>query len=126
MYLSNFTNKTDLASYYFHQGTNYSAYDYMGCHEIIGDGEYKYVFRVWAPNADSVRLVSDFTSWDFGEAMSRITDGGVWEIVVNSSERLIGKFYKYKIWNRGNVFYKADPYAFQSQTHKDTASVASN
>ena len=126
LYLSNFTNKTDLASYYFHQGTNYSAYDYMGCHEIIGDGEYKYVFRVWAPNADSVRLVSDFTSWDFGEAMSRITDGGVWEIVVNSSERLIGKFYKYKIWNRGNVFYKADPYAFQSQTHNDTASVIAN
>ena len=124
--MNNLDNKTDLASYYFHQGTNYRAYEYLGCHEIKSDNGYQYSFRVWAPNADSVRLVSDFTSWDIGEAMSRITDGGVWELIVSSSERLVGKFYKYKIWNRGNAYYKADPYAFHSQTHKNTASIVAN
>ena len=124
--MSNLNNKTDLAAYYFHQGTNFCAYDYMGCHEIKRENDYQYIFRVWAPNADSVRLVSDFTSWDIGEAMNKITDAGVWEIVLSSAERLVGKFYKFKLWNRGNAYYKADPYAFHSQTHKDTASIVAS
>ena len=91
--------ESNLATYYFHQGTNYRAYEYFGCHEEkTGDG-YRYSFRVWAPNADSVRLVADFTSWDIGETMNRITDAGIWELVLISNECLIGKFYKYKIWN---------------------------
>ena len=60
----------------------------------------EYVFRVWAPNADSVRLVSDFTSWDNGILMDRISDGGVWEVKISTNETLEGKFYKYKIWNK--------------------------
>ena len=116
---------TNLAAYYFHQGTNYRAYEYFGCHEEQNEEGYRYSFRVWAPNADSVRLVADFTSWDIGEAMYKITDAGIWELVITSKESLIGRFYKYKIWNRGNSYYKADPYAFYSQTHKDTASIVS-
>lgn len=116
----------DVAAYYFHQGTNYYSYDYLGCHEKITDNGYEYIFRVWAPNADSVRLVSDFTSWDIGEELDRITDAGIWEIKHHSQERLIGKFYKYKIWNKGRAFYKADPFAFHSQTHLNTASIVAN
>ena len=116
---------SNLAAYYFHQGTNFSAYEYFGCHEERNGEEYIYAFRVWAPNADSVRLVSDFTSWDIGEAMHRVTDGGIWETVITTKESLLGRFYKYKIWNRGNAYYKADPYAFHSQTHNDTASIVS-
>jgi len=117
---------TDLAAYYFHQGTNYRAYEYFGCHEEKNENGYFYSFRVWAPNADSVRLVSDFTSWDVGESLTRISDGGIWEGFVTSQESLIGKFYKYKIWNRGNAYFKADPYAFHSQTHKETASIVAS
>ena len=119
-------NTTDLPSYLFHQGTNFRAYEYLGCHEHKIDGAYQYTFRVWAPNADSVRLVSDFTSWDIGDALNRVTDAGVWEIVIYSKTSLVGKFYKYKIWNSGNAYYKADPYAFSSQTHKETASVVAD
>ena len=107
----------DAAAYYFHQGTNFYSYDYLGCHEISLNNGYEYIFRVWAPNADSVRLVSDFTSWNIGEEMSKISDGGIWEIKIISHDRLLGKFYKYKIWNKGNCFYEADPFAFHSQTH---------
>ena len=123
--MTDVNNKTNLAAYYFHQGTNYRAYDYFGCHEMKTDEGFQYSFRVWAPNADSVRLVSDFTSWDSGEQMNRITDAGIWELVISTSESLIGKFYKYKIWNKGNAYYKADPYAFHSQTHLNTASIVS-
>ena len=119
-------NTTDLPSYLFHQGTNFRAYEYLGCHEHMIDGAYQYTFRVWAPNADSVRLVSDFTSWDIGDALNKVTDAGVWEIVIYSKTSLVGKFYKYKIWNSGNAYYKADPYAFSSQTHKETASVVAD
>lgn len=116
----------DVAAYYFHQGTNYYSYDYLGCHEEATVDGFEYIFRVWAPNADSVRLVSDFTSWDIGAEMSKISDAGIWEIKHKSTISLIGKFYKYKIWNNGNCFYKADPFAFQSQTHLNTASIVTN
>ena len=116
----------NLAAYYFHQGTNFCSYDYFGCHETKKDDAFYYSFRVWAPNADSVRLVSDFTSWDDGEALRRITDAGIWEITISSSVSLIGRFYKYKIWNKGKAYYKADPFAFHSQTLKNTASIVAN
>ena len=116
----------DAAAYYFHQGTNFYSYDYLGCHEISLNGCYEYTFRVWAPNADSVRLVSDFTSWDIGKEMTKISDGGIWEAKIISYDRLIGRFYKYKILNKGNCFYKADPFAFYSQTHMNTASIVAN
>ena len=116
----------NLAAYYFHQGTNYYSYDYLGCHEKVNGNEYEYTFRVWAPNADSVMLVSDFTSWDNGLRMNKNEKDGVWEIVFSSNKSLIGKCYKYKIWNSGRCFYKADPYAFHSETLSKTASIVAN
>ncbi len=121
------TNKnTNLASFYFHQGTNYYAYEYLGCHESIVGEKHEYTFRVWAPNADSVMLVSDFTSWDVGLQMQCNESDGVWEVTFSSNESLIGKCYKFKIWNHGRCFYKADPYAFHSETLNKTASVVAN
>lgn len=116
----------DIAAYFFHQGTNYRAYEYLGCHEYKTEFGYEYVFRVWAPNAQSVALVSDFTSWEYGMAMERITDKGIWECRYKSNESLVGKFYKYKVTNHGISHYKADPYAFYSQTNLKTASIIYN
>ena len=48
----------DGAIFLFHQGTNFRAYEYMGCHPL---GKDRTVFRTWAPKADSIDLVSDFT-----------------------------------------------------------------
>ena len=124
--MENLDKNTNLASFYFHQGTNYCAYDYLGCHERIVDEKYEYTFRVWAPNADSVMLVSDFTSWEVGLQMHNNQNDGVWEIVFSSNESLIGKCYKFKIWNKGRCFYKADPYAFHSETLNKTASIVAN
>ena len=51
------------AEYLFHQGTNYHAYEYLGCNLTIVGSKYEYTFRTWAPNADEVYLVADFTDW---------------------------------------------------------------
>ncbi len=111
--------KNDLAPYLFHQGTNYSAYDYMGVHKT-GRG---YVFRVWAPNADCVMLTGDFNGWSESMSMSRITEGGIWEIEVNDGSVRDGDKYKYKIYGCGQVHYKADPYANAAELPPETASV---
>ena len=72
----------DLAPFYFHQGTNYLSFDYMGVHREKNG----FVFRVWAPNADKVFLTGDFCAWDESFPMERITDGGIWETHIPKSE----------------------------------------
>ncbi len=109
----------DLAPYLFHQGTNYSAYDYLGAHKTK-DG---YVFRVWAPNADCIMLTGDFNDWKENIPLSRITEGGIWEATVNGGIVKDGHKYKYKIYGCGQVHYKADPYARRTELPPDTASV---
>ncbi len=116
----------NIAAFYFHRGINHFSYDYFGCQEKNVDAGYEYVFRVWAPRADSVMLVSDFTSWDIGNKMSKISDNGIWEIKLFSKIRLTNKYYKFKIWNSGKYYYKADPYAFQSQYSGECASIISD
>ncbi|MBR0121415.1 MAG: 1,4-alpha-glucan branching enzyme, partial [Clostridia bacterium] len=72
-------NLNDLAPYYFHQGTNYEAYKYLGCHLEENDGRLTYIFRTWAPNAARVSVIADFNSWNSWD-MQRVTEGGIWEL----------------------------------------------
>ena len=87
----------DQASYYFHQGTNFMAYKYMGCTLDASSDGFNYVFRVWAPNALSVGLVSDFTGWDEPYQMECITDGGIYECSYHSLVSLERSAYKFRI-----------------------------
>ncbi len=109
----------NLAPYLFHQGTNYHAYEYMGVHKT-SDG---YAFRVWAPNASEIMLTGDFNNWEENISMTRITEGGIWEVVVNDGSVHAGDKYKYKIYGCGQVHYKADPYARRTECPPLTASV---
>ena len=116
-------NNRETEQYLFHQGTNYNAYEYMGCHISKTDNRYRYNFRVWAPRADSVYVIGIFSDWDNGIEMMRITDNGIWETEFESDIDLCGSFYKYKISSDTGIFFKADPYAFSSQTLSETASI---
>ena len=110
-----------LAAYYFHQGTNYHAYECLGVHCLDQDA-HTYVFRVWAPGARAVSLISDFSGWDEGVLMERVTDGGIWETFWDGD--VVGKCYKYRITCAdGHILDKADPYAMQSETLQKTASI---
>jgi len=110
---------SELPSYLFHQGTNYKAYEYMGVH--VEDG--LRVFRVWAPNADALYLVGDFNSWDESMPMSRVTEAGIWEYTDREGKISALDKYKYKIYNGGREFYKADPYGTFCEVAPATASV---
>ncbi|MBQ7338896.1 MAG: 1,4-alpha-glucan branching protein GlgB [Clostridia bacterium] len=109
----------ELAPYLFHQGTNFTAYSYLGVHPL-SDGST--VFRVWAPNADSVSVVGDFCDWNVGIPMSRITERGIWEVTVTSGRLHAGQPYKYRIQNGGKILLKADPYARATELPPATAS----
>ena len=108
-----------LASFLFHEGTNYRTYEYLGAHPE----ENGYVFRVWAPHAEKVFLVGDFNAWSDDTPMRRVTEGGVWEILVDAKRFAFGKCYKYKMITAKGALYKADPYGFFMQAPPETASV---
>ena len=118
----------NMAAYFFHQGTSDSAYLYLGCHLEKKDSEgYTYAFRVWAPSASYVTLVSDFTDWDTGLPLQRVTDAGVWELLYTSPVSLEGRAYKLRIDSlRGGIRLKGDPYAFASRGGSDGASIVTH
>ena len=109
----------EMASYLFHQGTNYKAYEYLGVHET----ESGTAFRVWAPNADAMFVVGDFNDWSDQHPMSRITEGGIWEAVLPEGTVRLGDKYKYKIYKNGNAICKSDPYGIEAELPPATATV---
>ena len=115
-------NKHDLSDYLFHQGTNYSAYQTMGAHLTIKDGEKGVLFRVWAPKADKVSVVGDFNAWNAKiNPMNRVTDGGIFETFIKGVENY--SLYKYAVKRGRKTVLKADPYAFYSEVPPKSASV---
>ena len=116
-------SNTDLGSYLFHQGTNYRAYEFLGCSLLMKDGKYEYTFRTWAPNAKSVGLVSDFTGWDYAVPFSRVTDNGIWELKYVSDYSLELRPYKFRIESAKGYQDKGDPYARFSRGGSDGASL---
>ena len=114
------TKTNDQAPYFFHQGSSERAYEYLGLHREADCA----VFRIWAPNADSVSVVGDFNGWDTSACpMARVTDRGVWEASLPSETVQDGQCYKYFIRNGEKECYKADPYGFRMQTPPETATV---
>ena len=114
-------NKTNLAQYYFHEGTNYAAYKYMGVH--FDKKKKKYTFRTWAPGADAVYVAGDFDEWKGSIAMTRETDAGIWYAELDTENFGQGSMYKFVIERDMRRFYKADPYAFYAELAPGTASV---
>lgn len=113
----------NLDSYYFHQGTNYQAYKFLGCNIEEGGGKFAYTFRTWAPNAHKVELISDFSGWNNPISMNRVTENGIWELVFESDVSLEKNAYKFRITSAEGVFDKGDPYARFSRGKADGASL---
>ena len=117
-------NKSNSALYYFHEGTNFQAYQYFGCHLIKKGKKKTYSFRVWAPSARLVTVVGDFCDWDNGIPMQKISQNGVWELLYQAETSLESKLYKFKIITyTGQFKLKGDPYAFASKSGSDGASI---
>ena len=105
--------------YLFNKGENARAYEYLGAH-FNDDGSV--VFRVWAPHATAVSVVSEFNGWQPGvNAMYRIDGGEVWETTVPDLH--VFDTYKFCINTYdGRQLMKCDPYAFHAETRPANAS----
>ncbi|MGS2618176.1 1,4-alpha-glucan branching protein GlgB [Micromonospora sp. LZ34] len=81
-------------------------------------------FTVWAPNAQGIRVVGDFTGWapDDGWPMRSLGASGVWEVFVPGVR--VGARYKYRVLGAdGHWRDKADPLAAYAEVPPATASV---
>lgn len=110
--------------YLFNQGVNYESYRMLGAHAGKSfEGEDGFLFSVWAPHAKSVSVVCDGNGWDRNKGrMYKHMNSGIWEVFLNGIEK--GQCYKFSIETfRGDIFMKADPYAFYSEVRPDTASI---
>ncbi|MDP5226703.1 MULTISPECIES: 1,4-alpha-glucan branching protein GlgB [Arthrobacter] len=80
-------------------------------------------FSVWAPNAQAVRVIGDFNSWDGRQhSMRSLGSSGVWELFIPGIGP--GTRYKFALRTRhGHWVEKADPLAFGTEVPPMTASV---
>ena len=109
---------SNIPLYFFHEGTNAKAYEYLGAHS---DGVGGVCFRVWAPNARNAEVVGDFNGWQPGKAPMKKISGGVWECTVDGVKQYDS--YKFLIHTAdGRQLFKSDPYAFHAETRPGTAS----
>ncbi|CAL9660221.1 1,4-alpha-glucan branching enzyme [Streptomyces sp. enrichment culture] len=95
----------------------------LGAEPMTHEGVAGTRFTVWAPNAQGVRVATDFTHWD-GTAfpMRSLGSSGVWELFLPGVGE--GTRYKFEIHSRyGHRFLKADPMARAAEEPPNTASV---
>ncbi|HTP40003.1 MAG TPA: 1,4-alpha-glucan branching protein GlgB [Steroidobacteraceae bacterium] len=105
------------------QGTQVSAWRFMGATPMEIDGIQGTRFAVWAPNAERVSVVGPFCDWDGRRCAMRVLGGsGVWELFIPGIG--LNEIYKFEIRARnGAVFLKTDPYGRASESRPATASV---
>ena len=110
--------------YLFSEGTWLRAYEKMGAHPCVLDGEEGVYFAVWAPNAERVSVVGDFNDWTPGKhPLCPRGSSGIWEGFIPGLGP--GARYKYHLVSRyhGYQVFKADPYGFRHECPPGTASI---
>ncbi len=112
--------------YLFNEGKHYNIYKMLGAHKEKRGKKEGYRFAVWAPNAEAVSLVCNLNGWDGAKnPMTLHKDNGIWETFVEGIDE--GEVYKYLIKTKdGELLYKADPLAFESELRPATASLTSD
>lgn len=102
----------------FYRGEAFDAYTYFGAHPLEDDG---YIFRVYAPNAERVRLIGDFSDWEELE-MEPDDSGRIYEAEVSGAEEW--NRYKYRIYTPDGSFTdRCDPYGFGMELRPGDCSV---
>jgi len=115
---------TSFDAYLFHEGTHTQIYRKLGAHPCRAGSKDGIVFRVWAPNAKEVCLITDSNDWNPENGRMRRMEDGIWEIMLSDAKQ--GDAYRYRITDTfGTVRYKSDPYAFYSEVRPKNASVIS-
>lgn len=106
----------DLTSFF--QGHELKAYEYFGAHPA----DEGYVFRVYAPHAQSISVVGPFNEWDESVNPMIRDDSGVWSVTIKNAK--CGDNYKYRmVQSTGRHLDKTDPFAFYAQRRPDHDSI---
>ena len=106
----------------FHTTGVSDAYRFLGCHAQNRDGVDGFVFRTWAPQAQSVRVTGDFNFWNEEDLPMQPGGCGVWEAFSRFAQP--GQRYKLCIKTKdGRTVYKTDPYGNRCGVLPDTASI---
>ena len=107
----------------FYSGRDCRAFDYMGAHPFVQDGEQGYLFRVYAPEADKVSVMGEFNDWNRDADYMTRDEQGIWEKFIPNIPEYAA--YKYSVWAKsGDVFDKSDPYGFHFETRPGNATKA--
>lgn len=104
-------------SWEFYKGEAFDAYTYFGAHV-----EKKGVtFRVYAPNAEYVKLVGEFSDWQEYH-MYPCEMQGVWQAYIEDAKP--GQMYKYVVYTKaGDRVEHCDPYGFAMELRPHWASI---
>ena len=106
----------------FTTGENFHLQHLLGAHREEQDGEQGYIFRVWAPNAQAVHLVGDFTNWTENQIPMVRNDYGVWEVFTPLAHE--GQIYKYNVTRaNGHQIMKIDPMAVRFEARPETGAI---
>ena len=109
----------------FYSGRDCRAFDYMGAHPFVQDGEQGYLFRVYAPEAEKVSVMGEFNDWSRDADYMMRDEQGIWEKFIPNIPEYAA--YKYSVWAKsGDVFDKSDPYGFHFETRPGNATKAYN
>ena len=112
----------ELDQYLLGQGNHYEVYKKLGAH-LVEDGDKKGTyFAVWAPNAQKVSVIGEFNNWDLtADVMERNDPVGIYTCFVEGAKE--NEMYKFCIeTKKGELLYKADPYANYAELRPGTAS----
>ncbi|MGE9833658.1 1,4-alpha-glucan branching protein GlgB [Streptococcus orisratti] len=110
------------ALYTFGIGENFHIQQYFGVHCDHQEDKDGYVFRVWAPNAELVQLIGDFTEWRNEPLQMTKNEAGVWEVFTDLPKE--GQLYKYLVTRKGGqVVEKMEPVALYLEERPGTAAV---
>lgn len=108
--------------YTFGIGENYHLQDFLGAHEAVEQEQGGYYFRVWAPNAEKVEIIGDFTGWYDCPLLLQRHVSGVWEGYSPYAQE--GQIYKCLITRQGGqVIEKIDPFARYLEHRPSTGAI---
>ncbi len=107
----------------FHNGTESHAWEWMGAHCTVKDGQEGMQFCLWAPHAADVSVIYEKNGWmrELSPMTRMAEDAAFWTCFLPDIERY--DCYKYSIrTNDGQVFDKSDPFAFYAEVRPANAS----
>lgn len=107
--------------YTFGTGENFHIQEYFGVHQDEENPDY-YYFRVWAPNAEQVWVIGDFTNWRENALAMTKNEAGVWEVRTDLAKA--GQLYKYLVQRQGGQqVEKIDPVSIYMEKRPGTSAV---